>query len=425
MFKRIGSYFLVSLVGLFLILLLTWIVLDYYLPAPPKVIKATIGLKNGSNESFAKQYQTILARSGITFEYHFSSGTGENLERLSDPQSDYQFGFASDRAIEGYQTKDLMSLGRIAYQPYWIFYRSNKEWADLDSLKGKRLAVGAQTTGRYRIAQALHLVGNTPTDYEALSGEDAVKALKEERVDAILTTGAFNAPLVQALLLDPSVRVLNFPRAEALTKIFPQLRHLVLPAGIVDFEKNIPPRDIHIIATSTSALVRKDLHPQIIYLLVQALEEVHGGFGPFQAEGTFPTQFDAGYPMSSVARDYYKNGPSFLYRYLPFSITNYIHRLLAILATILGIVLPLVKIVPKLYNWFIEQYTDKLFRRLRILHVDVEQTRDVLVLKEMEQELNSIDQAVHLLPMRNTNIYFSLIGRIDNERKLLVKQLAL
>jgi hypothetical protein len=129
--------------------------------------------------------------------------------------------------------------------------------------------------------------------------------------------------------------------------------------------------------------------------------------------------------MSSVARDYYKNGPSFLYRYLPFSITNYIHRLLAILATILGIVLPLVKIVPKLYNWFIEQYTDKLFRRLRILHVDVEQTRDVLVLKEMEQELNSIDQAAHLLPMRNTNLYFSLIGRIDNERKLLVKQLAL
>jgi hypothetical protein len=57
--------------------------------------------------------------------------------------------------------------------------------------------------------------------------------------------------------------------------------------------------------------------------------------------------------------------------------------------------------------------------------VDVEQTRDVLVLKEMEQELNSIDQAVHLLPMRNTNLYFSLIGRIDNERKLLVKQLAL
>jgi hypothetical protein len=152
---------------------------------------------------------------------------------------------------------------------------------------------------------------------------------------------------------------------------------------------------------------------------------VHSGPGFFHESGTFPTQTDIGYTMSSAARDYYKNGPSFLYRYLPFWVTNYIHRLLAILVAILGIVLPLIKILPKLYNWFIEQYTDKLFRRLRVLHIDIEKTRDLSVLKEMEKELNSIDRAAHLLPMRNTNLYFSLIGRVDNERRLMEKQLAL
>ncbi len=424
MFKKLRSYLMIGLVGLVTILLLTWTVLDYYLPTPPKEILASVGIKNGSNESFAKQYQTILARSGVTLEIHNSAGTGENIERLSDPKLKYQLGFATDGIADGSQAKNLLSLGEVTYLPYWIFYRSTKEWVDLDALKGKRIAVGAETTGRYKLAQALHLGVNTPPEDLVLSGESAIQALRKGKVDAILTSGAFTLPSVQDLLRDPSIRVLNFPRAEALTKIFPQLRHLVLPAGIIDFEKNIPPHDVHIIAASSSILVRQDLHPQIIYLLAQALEEVHGGFGPFNTAGTFPTQFDSGYPMSSIARDYYKNGPSFLNKYLPFWMTSYILRLLATLATIMAIALPLFKFLPKLYGWYVKRYTDQLFQGLRILHIDLRSATEPKQLKAIEGNLNEIERTAHLLPMRHTDLYFSLIGKIDSERKLLEKKLS-
>jgi TRAP-type uncharacterized transport system substrate-binding protein len=402
MFKKLGSYLLLSLVGLLAILSLTWVVLDRYLPAPPKKIIATTGIKNGAYEPIAKQYQAILAQSGVTLEIENSEGTGENLARLTDPKLNYQVGFASEGTLDSAQTKGIVSLGQVAYLPYWVFYRSTKEWPDLDSLKGKRIAIGPEGTGRHRFAQALHLDASTPKAESALSGAEATKALREGRVDAIIVTGAFSIPVIQELLRDPSIRLLNFPRAEALTKIFPQFRHLVLPAGIIDFENNIPPHDVNIIATTTSVLVRQDLHPQIIYLLGQALQEVHSGFGPFHTVGTFPTQY-----------------PSFINRYLPFWITNYIVRLFATLIAILGIGLPLIKILPKIYKWFIEKYVDNLMQRLRIVHIDLNSTTEPSSLNAIEAELNSIDRASHLLPMRHTNHYFSLIGRIDSERKLL------
>ena len=406
------TYLMVGFVVVVGVIFLTWKVLESLLPAPPQKIIATVGIQHGINELFAKQYQAILARSGITLEIHASDGTGENLKRLSDKQLNYQIGFATDRAVEGPLVKGVLSMGQVSYLPYWIFYRSPKVWADIDSLKGKKIAIGAQATGRHQLARSLHLGEDTPAAEQLLSGEAATKALREGRLDAILISGTLNLPVIQDLLRDPSIRVLNFPRAEALTKIFPQLRHLILPAGIVDFEKNIPPQDVHIIATSSSVLIQEDLHPQIIYLLAQALEEVHGGFGPFN---------DVGYPMSSAAREYYKNGPSFLNRYLPFWMSSYMIRFLATLATVMALVLPLIKTMKKMYSWFIRQYTDRLFQRLRVLHIELNKTTSPADLQKIEADLNHIDRAAHILPMRHTDLYFSLIARIESERNSLQK----
>ena len=423
MIKRIGSYLVVSLVGLVMTLIFTWIILDYYLPAPPTKITITTGTKNGAFESIAKQYKEILADSGITLEIENSDGTGENLARLSDPKSNYQIGFFSEGSSDNADIKNIMSLGQISYLPYWIFYRSENEWSDLDSLKGKRIAIGAESTGRHKFAKALHLDINTPMADLVLSGEEATKALREGRVDAIIITGAFSIPQIQELLRDSSIRLLNFPRAEALTKIFPQLKHLVLPAGIVDFEKNIPPHDVNIIATSISVLVRHDLHPRIVHLLAQTLEKVHSGVGPFHTVGTFPTQYDTVYPISNEARDYYKNGPSFINQFIPFWATNYIVRLLATLATIFAIVIPLIKLITKLYNWFIKRYTDNLFQKMRLMDIELRNTIEPERLEALKKNLNNIEHTVHLLPMRHTDLYFSLISRIDNERKIIEKLL--
>jgi hypothetical protein len=56
------------------------------------------------------------------------------------------------------------------------------------------------------------------------------------------------------------------------------------------------------------------------------MKEEHEGPGLFQRAGEFPTSFDPEYPMSQIAIDYYKNGPSLLPKYLPFWMTIYAQR---------------------------------------------------------------------------------------------------
>ena len=96
-------------------------------------------------------------------------------------------------------------------------------------------------------------------------------------------------------------------------------------------------------------------------------------------------------------------------------------RFLATLATVMALVLPLIKTMKKMYSWFIRQYTDRLFQRLRVLHIELNKTTSPADLQKIEADLNHIDRAAHILPMRHTDLYFSLIARIESERNSLQK----
>ncbi len=122
------------------------------------------------------------------------------------------------------------------------------------------------------------------------AGQKAVKALNDGDTDVIFLAFAPAAPVIQSLLRDPKVRLMSFPRGEALSRIFPFLVRLVLPQGVIDFEKNIPANDISLIGTTNAVLVRNDIHPALIGLLAQALKEAHSEAGLFQRVEEFPTQ---------------------------------------------------------------------------------------------------------------------------------------
>ena len=53
------------------------------------------------------------------------------------------------------QAPDLMSLGRIDYQPFWIFYRGSELLDDPTQLKGKRIAVGPIGSGTRKVCEKI------------------------------------------------------------------------------------------------------------------------------------------------------------------------------------------------------------------------------------------------------------------------------
>jgi hypothetical protein len=85
-----------------------------------------------------------------------------------------------------------------------------------------------------------------------------------------------------------------------------QLDQLILPQGVVDIDKNIPPVDIQLIGTTSKILIRNDLHPEIVQLLLQTMKEVHSGSDIFHRNGEYPNGTDAEYtsrrPLSISTR---------------------------------------------------------------------------------------------------------------------------
>jgi hypothetical protein len=163
--------------------------------------------------------------------------------------------------------------------------------------------------------------------------------------------GAPDATAVRSLLQNPKVRIMSFPTAEAFTIIFPELVRLVLPRGVIDIDRNIPPTDVPLIGSTAKVLVRSDLHPEIVQLLLQTMVEAHGARAIFQRSGEFPNGTDTEYPIAPAVIDFYKNGPSFMQRHLPLWLSVHAQRAIAVLVTAIAVGFPLFRFLPLAYNW--------------------------------------------------------------------------
>jgi hypothetical protein len=157
--------------------------------------------------------------------------------------------------------------------------------------------------------------------------------------------------------------------------------------------------------------------------LAQAIVETHGKPGIFQQAGEFPTLIDPEYPLAPSARDFYKNGPSFLNRCFPFWMTSYGQRVIAVLVAVIAIVLPVFSYASKLYLWFVRDRMRKLYHRLRIVE-DASQTElTAPQVESLQTELENIDRAARILPQRHSDLFFILGQHIILTRTQLASRL--
>jgi hypothetical protein len=231
------------------------------------------------------------------------------------------------------------------------------------------------------------------------------------------------SPLVQGLLRDPSVRLMNLAQADTITRLFPYLHKVILTQGVVDLEKNIPSTDVNLVASTDVVVVRSDLHPELKLLLARTLQEVHGSAGIFQRAGEFPTQIDPEFPMAEEVLDFYRNGPSFLQRYLPFWMINYAKRVAAILVAAVAIVIPLFTYGPKLYDWLLQSQLRRLYRRLRVVEDKMLDDLTAPQVAALQGDVDGISRAARILPLRHSDLFFPLIMHIDLVRTRLAGRL--
>jgi TRAP-type uncharacterized transport system substrate-binding protein len=219
----------------------------------------------------------------------------------------------------------LISLGRMFHEPLWVFHRLPGTVDRLPQLRGTRLAIGAPGSGTRKLVLQLFAaneIDTTAASLLELGSADAAAALLAGNADAAFMVASPEAAVVQKLLREPGVKLMSFAHAEAYARRFPYLSRAVLHQGVIDFARNIPAQDVALISPTANLVVREDLHPALIFALTQAASVVHGKAGIFHGIDEFPLATDADFPMSPNAARYYKSGPPFLQRYLPFWIAG-------------------------------------------------------------------------------------------------------
>ena len=418
------GYLIRWLATIFCIVGISWLALEYFVPSPPSTITIATALKGTTYDYFGQRYRERFARAGVKVNLRETAGVLENLRLLQDPSSSVAIAFVTGGVSDGSHAPNLLSLGLIFDDPFWIFYSSGESLDNLSQLKGKRIAVGPEGSGaRYtteRILSKANINSKTAT-LLPFGGDEAVDALNDGKVDVVLIAGGSDSPAVRALLTNRRVRLMDFSMAEAFTRNFPDLVRLTLPKGAIEIDPPNPPNDVMLLGTTSKVLIRNDLHPAIVQLLARTMKEEHEGPGLFQRAGEFPTSFDPEYPMSQIAIDYYKNGPSLLPKYLPFWMTIYAQRAIAFLVASAAIVFPVFGFAPRLYAWFVQERMRRLYRRLRIVENALQAELSVAQVEALQNELTDLDRATSVVPVRNSDLYFMFRYHLDRTRARLVE----
>ena len=407
---------LVTLIGLF-------VIYKYVDPEPPKRVVMSISMEESNYKAYASIYQELLKNHGIELELNPSKGVIEDIRRLksNDPT---QMALIQDGTGSAEGSQNLVSLGSLYYEAIWIICRCEKEVNHLQVLKGKKIAVGRDMSGTKTLAMALlgsSGISTENTKIFSIGNKEAADALRSGEVDVAIFVDMPDSPLIHDLLKEPSLRLANLDQAEGYAKRFPYLSHLTLSEGSLDIANNIPKNDVHMLASTTMLIVRDDLHPAIVNLMLRQLTIVHSGPSILNDKNRFPTDLDDSFPLSIQAESYYKEGLPFLDKYLPFWMSTFVSRVLVLLLPLLALLIPIIKTIPQIYTWLVNRKIMGYYGELHFLEMQIEGNHEEQMISKYGEELNAIDRKVNMLQLPNsfTQHVYELKGNVDLVRSKL------
>jgi len=365
---------------------------------PPKVVRIATGPKNGAYYAFAQQYARLLKGDGISLEVVPSAGSVENFELLKKGEASLALVQGGSATPE--DKESLQSLGSLFLEPVWIFSRKQTNIKRLPELKGKRVAVGTAGSGTHLLAMQLLSASGIKESNATLIEADSAQAatwLSQDKLDAAIFVTSPETPLINKLLKDAAIELLNFDRAPAYSHLFPFLTPVTLNEGVLDLEHDIPAHDTTLVAASANLAARGDLNESLIPALLKAVSRAHQAGGVLEHKRQFPSIDFVDLPLNEDARRYITDGPSFLFRWLPYGTAVKLDRLKILVLPFLALLIPLFRIAPPLYQWRVRSKIYRWYTVVREIDTMTQQETSAADskallnrLKELEREVASV-----------------------------------
>lgn len=332
-----------------------------YRAIPPSHITIETGPIGGSYYDDALEYKQVLQNHGIAVTLRPNPDSLKIIGDVEAATNGLRIGFLEHEVTPG-AFPDVRSLGAVELQPLFIFYSARLgEIENPAGLRGRRLVMPPKQSATSDAAlRLLRYYGVTPnnTGIAFLPIAEAIKALHEGRFDAGFFVLAARNKFIAGLATDPNLRLLPMRDAVGLSRLDPVVRPVVLPHGVYNVQKNIPPNDVPLLAETVNVIARKNIPPAILYPLLGVMADVHRGPSLINNAGTFPNLVDISLPAHPLAKQYEKSGTPWIYRNLPAWLASIIDSYFVI-----GLTLIVIAEAYKLFYYFME-LVDFLFENL-------------------------------------------------------------
>ena len=398
------------------------VAINFVKPAPPRHIVLATGRPDGAYHLYGLRYQAELAREGITVELRPTSGSVENVRLLAESAGGVDVAFVQGGVRASAPAAELLSLGSLYFEPLWILVRTSALPQNVLGLRGKRLAVGPEGSGTRALVELLLNANGIRPDALTLlplTGLEGVRALREGEVDVTVLVASPESPALREATSAPEISVMSFPRAETYSRLYPFLSRLVLPEGALSLAHDIPPRDVVLLAATTSLVVRPDFHPALSDLLLVTATRLHSRAGVFERPRQFPSPDLTDFPVSEDAQRFYRNGgPPFLARYLPFWTATLVDRMKIMLLPLVALLFPLFKIVPPTYRWRIRRKIFRWYRVVQAADMALAEPQSAEALDRILAQLDAAEREVRQIeiPLAYSDAHYHLRLHFDMVR---------
>ena len=287
---------------------------------PPHELTIESGPVGGSYYQDAVAYQKFLASRGIDLKIRPKPNSLEIVKDVANPQTDVDVGFIA-QDLTASQNAPVSTIGDVELQPLFVFASAELgRRSVLDDLRGRKVVMppsdSATSDAALRVFD-LYDITRENTSFTFMPLTDAVRELRAGHFDAGAFMLAPESPVIRDLAADSGLHLVPIAEAKAIANHLPFLRPVVLPRGIYDIADAIPPLDTPMVAAPVGIVVRKDLHPWLIYSLLQALTKVHHHSTLLTSAGDYPTIAGSQLEAHPLADGYYRSGLPWSYRELP------------------------------------------------------------------------------------------------------------
>ena len=323
----------------------------------------------------------------------------ENLELLRDPASGVQAALTTFGFTQPADANSLYSLGGVLDSAIFIFYRNAEPISLFAQFRGKRISIGVPGSALRALVldvlEATDALDASTRLVDDLDYKQALDALIAGEIDVAIVPQLDGSPL--RVLSGPGIRLMNVVQAEAIAKTVPGLKHVVLWRGLIDLKRDFPNSNVDLLASRNRLLVRRELHPALQYLLLEAMREVHSAPGLFNDLAEFPAEQPHDLSLSPTAAAFYRTGPTFWQRYTTFWLSSLLSRVVFFVIPVALLLLPLIGYAPRVYRWLYVRPINRLHRALANVERQLARNAEKPRIDEFLARLAEVESAVQSL----------------------------